>query len=251
MNFFDFITQDELDELPDDPEAAFMHFASLAQGRLAERQRGLDLNDSSDWEILNEARHGFMNVMVAAGRRFGIEPFSSMEMPRLADFDDKLHKQFKADLDFYVTQIAISNSMKGKRDSVSLPVSVKDKLRSYVLALKSEVERADISESRRSALLDKLAKFEQELEKQRLTLLGLTRVIVAVAAVPGALWASADITFTLVNRVIQAVGEAKATEDSERQYITGESMKALAPPRVESKPISERRSVSLDDEIPF
>ena len=228
-----------------------MLFASLAQGRLTERQKSLDLNDSSDWELLNEARHGFMNVIVAAGRRYEIEPFASMNMPRLADFNDKLHKQFKADLDFYITQVAISNSIRGKRDSVSLPASVKDKIRSYILALKSEVERADIGEAKRSALLDKLAKFEQELEKRRLTLLGLTRVLVAVAAVPGAVWASADITYTLVNRVIQAVGEAKATEDSERPAITGEPIKALAPPRIETEPTVQRKQADLDDEIPF
>lgn len=251
MNFFDFITQDELDELPEDPEAAFVLFASLAQGRLTDRQRSLNLDDRSDWEILNEARHGFMNVVVAAGRRFGIEPFLSMEMPKIANFGDQEHKQFKSDLDFYITQIAVGNSMRGKRDSVNIPLSVKDRLRSYVTALKSEVERADLGEARRSALLDKLAKFEQELEKHRLTLLELTRVIVAVAAVPGALWASTEITFTLVNKVIQAVGEAKVTEDSERQSIAAEPMKALSPPRAEKLNQVPRQPKVLDDEIPF
>ncbi|MCG5237398.1 hypothetical protein [Xanthobacter oligotrophicus] len=251
MNFFDFITQDELDELPDDPEAAFVLFASLAQGRLAERQRGLDLNDSSDWELLNEARHGFMNVVVAVGRRFGIEPFCSMEMPKIADFGTKEHQQFKADLDFYIAQIAVGNSMRGKRDSVNIPLSVKDRIRSYVAALKSEVEKAEIGDARRSALLDKLAKFERELEKNRLTLLELTRVIVAVAAVPGALWASTEITFKLVNNVIQAVGEAKATEDSERQLVSTEPMKALSPPRIKTETSVRRSPDALDDEIPF
>lgn len=228
-----------------------MLFVRLAQKRLSERQRYLDVRDSNDWEEINEARHGFMNVVVAGGKIFGIEPFSTMEIPKIADFGDKNHKQFRADLDFYIAQIAIGNSMRGKRDSVHISDAVKDRLRSYVGALKTEVEKADLGEARRAALLDKLSQFERELEKRRLTLVELTRVVIAVAAVPGALWASAEISLRLVNNVIQAVGEAKAIEDGERQSIASEPMKALSPPRIEFERGHGSQSNKIDDEIPF
>jgi hypothetical protein len=250
MDFFDFITQEELDELPDDPQAAFLRFAQLAQRRLREVRGRLNLDDGGDWDLLNEARHGFMNVMLAVAKRFEIEPFSSMDVPPISSFDDRDHKQFKADLDHYIAQVAIGNSIRGRRDSVFLSDSAKDRIRTYLRALRSEIEKADLGEAKRSALLDKLKKFEDELEKRRLTLLELTRIIIAVAAVPGAVWASIDLTMKLVGNVMQVVGEARAVEESERSPISHEPLKALSPPRKDV--VRGRASEGLiDDDIPF
>lgn len=251
MDFFDFITQDELDDLPDDPQAAFMQFASIAQRSLRNLQRNLDLEENAGWEELNEARHAFMNVMVAAAKRFDIEPFASMGMPALANFNATDHKQFKADLDHYVTQIAIGNTIRGRRDSVFIPATVKDRIRAHVAALRGEVEKAELGDAKRAALLDKLDKFQAELEKRRLTLVELTRITVAIAAVPGGVWASVDVTMKLVGNVMQAVGEAKATEDEERLLAAPAPMKALSPPRATKVVPLRDFSASLDDEIPF
>jgi hypothetical protein len=43
MLVFDFVTQEELDDLPDDdPQAAFMDFVRIAQRRLGEQTAKLD-----------------------------------------------------------------------------------------------------------------------------------------------------------------------------------------------------------------
>ncbi|MCK6449670.1 MAG: hypothetical protein L6R19_02235 [Alphaproteobacteria bacterium] len=78
MNVFDFVTQDELDELPEDPRLAFATFVRHAQRRLAERTG--QLQSQEDWELLEDARHGFMNVVIAAAKRYEIEPFASLEV---------------------------------------------------------------------------------------------------------------------------------------------------------------------------
>jgi hypothetical protein len=88
MIIFDFITQDEIDDLPDDdPQAAFVSFVRIAQRRLGERTAKIDARDQ--WEELNEARHGFMNVVIAAGKKYEIEPFASLSVPRLNKFDSE------------------------------------------------------------------------------------------------------------------------------------------------------------------
>jgi hypothetical protein len=89
---FDFITQEEitqeeLDDLPDDdPQAAFATFVRIAQRRLAQRTEKLDPRNEYDWEPINEARNGFMNVVIAAAKKYGIEPIASIDVPRLQDF---------------------------------------------------------------------------------------------------------------------------------------------------------------------
>ena len=81
MNIFDFITQDEIDDLPDnDPDAAFVSFVRIAQRRLGDRVKELD-GVQDGWRDINEAQQGFMNITVAAAKKFGIEPFASMEVP--------------------------------------------------------------------------------------------------------------------------------------------------------------------------
>jgi hypothetical protein len=253
MQFYDFITQDEIDDLSEDHEAAFIEFVHIAQRRLRDFTRDYPDNDRDAWDVVNEARHSFVNIVVAAGKRYGIDPFATMEVPVLAKFGDASHKQFRADLDHYITQLVLGNAIQGKRDSVQVPVAVKERIRVHLAALRKAVDNADLNESKRSVLLDKLKAFEVELEKRRLSLLELTRITLAIAAIPGGIWASGDVVMKLVNNVIQAVAEAKAAEDEARQVASPEPMKALSPPRIDevTSPPPEIFSADLDDEIPF
>src|SRR6266436_511260 len=103
MNIFDFITQEEIDDLPDDdPQTAFVNFVRIAQHRLGEQAKKIDYTDQSGWEELSEARLGFMNVVIAAAKKYEIEPFASLSVPRVSNFRSEDHTQFKADLDHYL-----------------------------------------------------------------------------------------------------------------------------------------------------
>jgi hypothetical protein len=255
MQLFDFITQDELDDLPEDPQLAFVEFARIAQRRLSDYHRDLQPHDDSEWEMLNEARYGFMNVVVAAAKRYGVEPFTSLDLPTIANFGSNEYRQFKADVDHYVTQLVVGNAIRGKRDSVLVPTQVKDRIRAHIHALRDAVEKADLTDAKRSVLLDRLEAFEKELEKRRLSLLEVTRIMVTVAAVPGSLWASGELVAKLTHNVFQAVAEAKAAEDEARQVHAPEPMKAITaarkPTPTRARGPTETFTADIDDEIPF
>jgi hypothetical protein len=135
MSVLDFITQDELDDLDEDPRRAFMSLVTIAQLRLVE-QKGFDPQEQSEWEARQELRYSFMNFVVAAGKRLEIEPFASMQVPRHKDYGDPDYRQFRADLDHYITQLLIDNSIRTKKDSVGVLPKTKDKIRQYVYALR-------------------------------------------------------------------------------------------------------------------
>ncbi|HEY5047525.1 MAG TPA: hypothetical protein VII49_05850 [Rhizomicrobium sp.] len=99
MNIFDFVTQDEIDELSGDANLAFMTFVRHAEGRLAARIERLESELQEPWHSIEEAMHGFMNVVIAAARRYQIEPFASLGVPRHGDFKVDQYHQFRADLD--------------------------------------------------------------------------------------------------------------------------------------------------------
>lgn len=251
MSIFTFVTQDELDDLPEDPSMAFMVLVNHAQRRLAEASKGLDPEERYQWEQLEELRHSFMNVVLAAAKRFEIEPFVTMEVPRLSEFNNTDHRQFRSDLDHYVTQLMLDNSIRNKRDSVEVLPKTKDRLRAYVQGLRGCIEQGKMTDAKREALLKKLDQFEQELEKRRLSLLAVTRLSLEILAIPGAVWATGEVGTRLITNVMQVVAEAKAAEDETRKLPSTAPPKALSPPRKEQPKSAPAFDADLDDDVPF
>lgn len=193
-----------------------------------------------------------MNVVVAAAKRFEIEPFHSMEVPQYTNFRDTDHRQFKSDLDHFVTQLVLDNSLRSRQDTVAVLPSTKDRLRTYVSGLRQCVESGNMTDAKRESLLKKLDAFENELEKRRLSMITVAKFAYFILSVPGTLWASADITHKLTTSIMQTVAEAKDAEGETRQLPSATPLKALSAPR---KPSPARRppgfSDDLDDDVPF
>lgn len=252
MTILRFVSQDELDDLPEDQAMAFMALVNLAQRRFADQADQFDSEERNDWQKLEELRHSFMNVIVAAAKRFEIEPFVSMQVPRLDNFQERDHRQFMADVDHFVTQLMLDNSIRARSDSVAIQPKSRDRIRSYVNGLRQCLEQANMSESKREALLKRLDTFEQELERRRVSFLAVTRIVLEILAVPGGVWASADVATRLGNNIMQVVAEMKAAEDETRQLAPVAPPKALSPPRVEAPPpIRSAFDADLDDDVPF
>lgn len=70
MSILNFVSQEELDDLDEDPQIAFMTFVGHAQKRLAEQRAALDPQDEVQWQEREELHHSFMNVVIAAAKRF-------------------------------------------------------------------------------------------------------------------------------------------------------------------------------------
>jgi len=178
-----------------------------------------------------------------------------MEMPSLGKFDDSTHRQFKADLDFYMTQLAIDNTLRHRRDSVHLSQPSKERIRNYLHELKQCIDKAELTESRKEALLRKLADFEAELDRRRLSLLALTRVTLEIMMIPGGLWASEQIATKLLTNLLQTVAQEKVVDDQKRQLPPVAPPQKLMPPReamVENKrPQPAAFDTDLDDDVPF
>jgi hypothetical protein len=258
MAIFDFITKDELDELPhEDGPRAFSMFATGAQSKLAGLTRGLDPSDETEWRDVQDIRHSFVNVVVGAAKRYGIDEIGSWQIPHVSNFGDTDFRQFQADVDHYVTQLMIGQSLRDRKESVPIPQKSKEKIRDYLRALRDCIESADLSDAKRANLLRRLEEFEKELEKRRLTLLALTQLMISIAVVPGGLWASYEITNRLLGNVMQVVGEAKAVDDENKPTpalpleVTTLSLTRAAERRRPSTNAPAFEPGGLDDDIPF
>jgi hypothetical protein len=253
MSILNFVKQEQLDNLDDDPRKAFMEIVNYAQRSLDGKLSNIAEDDETSWRAAEDIRHSFMNVIVASSKRFEIEPFASMDMPRI---NDNLNfSQFKSDLDHYVTQLVLDNSAQKRRDSVTILPASKDKIRSYIHGLRDCIEKANMVEAKRSKLLDRLDELENELEKRRANMLLIAKLAFDVLAIPGGTWASVEIATKLITNISQPVEEAREVEQANMPVIAvPKSVPALSPPR---SPEQQRRGMGggfaddLDDDVPF
>lgn len=254
MTPFDFVTRDEMDELPDDPRMAFTDFVTLAEKRLSERVRDLESRQDEDgWREANECRHAFVNVVIAAGKRFMIDEFSALELPLVDQFSYNDYTELKAKIDHYITQVALDTSIRLKSYSTIIPDNSKDRIRSHLHHLGEAIESSGLSDAKKEKLHKILSEFETELEKRRLSWLAVARLTYEILAVPGTLYASSEVVTKLITNINQTVAEAKAVEDETRAIPNEPTSFALTPPKTpKPKPQTDFGfGKPTDDEIPF
>jgi hypothetical protein len=253
MNLYDFITQDEIDSASDDPAFAFMELASVAQKRLTACIANLNEEDEGQFRAAEEARYAFVNVVSGLAKAHKVEPFASRDVPRFNKFDLGVHRQFMADLDHYMVQLAVDKRLRTSGDSTGVPTKLKEKLRTYVYGLRDAISKSSLDDAKQARLNKRLDDFEAELQKNRLNLIAVARVAIEIAAVPGALWASYEVVNKLTHNVLQVVGEAKAVDDENRKLPIPTAPTVLLPPRrdEEMEDSAARFAAGLDDEIPF
>ncbi|SFC10247.1 hypothetical protein [Devosia psychrophila] len=258
MNIFNVFTPEQLEALPEDHREAFVAFVMRAEEVLEERTRSSSQqNEDEAWRYINDERHGFMNIVIAAAKRYGVTEFGSTAVPSPKNFGESEYAEFRSDLDHYLTQIYIDNSVRAKRDAVPLEPKAKERLRSYILELRNCIEKADMTEAKRQALHKRLTAFEAELERSRLSLLAVTRVTRELMALGSGAWQATEITYKLISNVMHEVAMAKAADDETRQLPHTSAPAMISPPRPPTT--SRERRVSapafepggMDDDIPF
>lgn len=230
------LTLEDIEDAPEDPIAAFIELANKARDRLESRLQ--ECSSAKDPLGDLKLRHEFMTAVLSVSKELGIEPFASYELPAVDRFDSTVFESFQTELNRCLIHLQWSNRSARRRDSVQLPLAVKEKIRGYLHAIHQQIDKSDLNDSRRSALLRKLREFEEELEKKRVSLAAVARVAFALLTAPGALWASYEVAGKLTTMILQTVGEVKNAEDEHDRLPPVHEPFALAPPR---------RSVSFQD----
>jgi hypothetical protein len=238
--FDDFIHPVELDDLPDDDVEAFGHLVAIARRRLSEFEAA-----NADNGVLRDAHYAFGSTVIALAKRFDVQPFAAMPVPRLVGLQPEFHKQILADIDYHLAQIKLTKAGERRRNSVTLEPSAKDAIRHYLGRIRDAIDASQLDERRKSGLRRRLDELEQELDKRRVSYLAIAGVAIAVAGIPGSLWASGEVVQKLTEKVWQVLAEAKSAEDEHRGQLPLPSSlpvalpnprpAALPPPAIEPK----------------
>lgn len=248
MNIYGFITLDETNDLPEDSRVAFAKFVEIAYQRFSGYVQQYESQEA--WNSLEDLRHSFMNVTLAAASQYNISEFVRYTLPSADNFDLSNFRDYIATLDHFTTQIAIDNSRRSRKESIGITEPVRDKIRSYCYHLREFIENSDIPEPKRSSLLQRLNDFEQELQKKRLSLLSVAALAIYIATIPGGVGGTVEVANRVLSQILSVVGEAKELEDQLRKLPPTAPPAALSPPR-KSEPAPSKYAADLDDDLPF
>lgn len=255
MGVLSILTEDFLASLPDDdPQAAFVMIARRSEDYLREQLQHVDDNERSSWEEYISEQYTVMRTIIASAQRLDIEPFKDTPVPLRKGFDSDGFAQFKHDLDHYLTQFVLDQAIREKRHSIGVAPAVKDRLRSHIHAMRSQIDGAAMSDSKRASLHAKLSEFEASLEKDRIPIFKMGAILIEIIALSASVvgLAESHVMAKLSANIMETFAEAKAADDESRRPLQIDHQRwiALPPKRVE---ITRRESfsVDLDDEIPF
>jgi hypothetical protein len=240
------ITDEELDELPDDPRIAFVEFEKILRARFHEAEQ-----EASNYQYGNTESYQleYINKVLAAAKQFGIEELAHWELPSVSERIYEIFKQFASDVDHITIQIRIQNATRRRTYSVGLDPNTKTKIHHYVQQIRGVIESAhDLPVKKRESLYDKLNTFAAEVDHTRTRFETASALWLEICDAIGQGFEKLEPARRWLDSIGALMGRAKGLEDSIRLPKPTERSR-LEPPRRNLPPPS--KPADFDDDIPF
>jgi len=240
------ITDEELAELPEDPELAFVEFERIVRARLyEEEQKGA----RDEYYNPDSQRLEYINKVVAAARAYDIAALAQWQVPSVRDNVSDAYVQFTSDVDHFTTQIRIRHAPRNRQNSVGLDGNTKVKIHYYIEQIRAAIEHADLPEPKRDSLYTKLNRFALEVDKNRTNLQAGMAFYISVCDGIGQGFKKLEPARKFIDSIGTLLGRAKEVEDSFRPTLPRpDERRLLEAPRARLAPPEPR---SGDDEFPF
>lgn len=243
------ISDEELAQLPEDPELAFVEFERILRAqvdRVELQELKLEEEGVPVPYIASAAscKREYINKVSAAAMAFGISALEKWGTPSAQDDIENIFLNFASEVDHFTTRVRIRNASRNRQNSVSLDGNTKAKIHTYIQHIREAIEKSNIPEDKREKLYDKLNAFALEVDKNRTSLQAGMAVYIAVCDGIGQGFKKLEPVRRMIDSISALLGRAKEVEDSLR----------LPPPpelkRIEA-PHGELPSPDWDEAIPF
>lgn len=236
------ITDEELENLPNDPQQAFVQLERIVRNKLHK-----SLDNANDGYSINEFRLSYMSTILGAAKSYNINILEGWNLPSRSDDISDLYTNFISDVDHATIQLRIQNSRDTRQFSVALDSAAKNKIHHFIEKIRLIVEKADLEEHKKNSLYDRLNKFADEVDKSRTGWQRGMDVGVAISAAIGKGIENLKPAQEWFDKILGVMGDAKDSE--EILSISYKEAKRISPPH---KQISaSKKADDVDDEIPF
>jgi hypothetical protein len=231
----------EFDDLPDDPEVAFV--------RLYERYR-FDFQENLEDNSKDIRAHyaDFMNSIIGIAEGLGIDGFGEWAVPDEWDEIYPVFTGFDRAVKRYVMKIKVAKSRVTKVYSVHLTDEEKERIHSLSAKIREIVTASDLEERKRNSLFAKLAAFEADVDRSRTRFDNAMLMSLAVMSAVDKGLQSLNPLNELLRRIHDVMSKAKDKDPEQNQLPAPSEQKKLEAPQ---KKIDGPTSTDMDDEIPF
>lgn len=230
----------EFDNLPDDPEVAFV--------RLYERyyeELQIKVEESSNDSRSHYAE--FMNTTIGIAQGLGIDGFGEWNVPDEWDDIYPAFTGFDRAVKRFVMEIKVRKSRVTKVYSVALSNDEKERIHALVGQIRETIAKSDLDERKRNSLFTKLSAFETDVDRSRTRFDNAMLMSIEVVNLADKAANALNPINELLRRIMGIMGLAKDNEPEIQKLPAPTEQKRLEPPR---KAI-EGNSRELHDEIPF
>lgn len=222
------------DDLPDDPELAFLsleaHFKKECEETIAK---------AHEEQRLDIYYMQYISRVLAVIEELHLESqVSGRSIPSIEDVNFSTYVDFSKDVEHYRTMLQIRHARRRKEFSVALDTPTKLKLRHLLTQIKETIDKLDISESKKEALFSKIAALESEINRDRTRFDAVAALWIEGCEKLGEGVEKLEPLRKLINSLGNLLGAAKKEEEALR-LPAPKTPKQIEPPK------------ALDDDIPF
>lgn len=240
------ITDEEIDDLPDDDEAAFVQYEAIL------REAVRKVNSDQDYRTWDVEREYVAHMLAFVDNRD-----LPVDLPRNPPDDDQYfsewHKNFVRAVDYFKASARLQVSARRKRNvtSIALSLDLKTQVGGHLTAIRNIVGGADLSENKRDAIFRRIADLQEEVDRDR------TRTEAALALwldVTTAVGKGADNLKPVLDRIESIMKVfAKARDENEQKALSGpkERKRIAAPTTPAEQPAQTGWEPPDSDELPF
>ncbi len=229
----------EFDDLPDDPEVAFV--------RLYERydqdfRQNIEDNDKD----IRTHYADFMNAIIGIAEGLGIDGFSDWIVPEDWDEIYPAFTGFDRAVKRYVMKVKIGKSRITKVYSVHLTDEEKERIHALTAKIREVVTGSDLEERKRNSLFAKLTAFEADVDRSRTRFDNAMLMSLEVISVVDKGIKSLNPINEMLRRIQDIMSKAKEKEPEHHHLPAPTEHKKLeAPPKRIEGP------QNMADDIPF
>jgi hypothetical protein len=237
----------EWENLPDDPELAFVQLEKHFRGNLESGLNDSNNGHHSDWLQIEYANH-----VIAAANALGFDFLKDWKIPshqvggvNIYDF----YKDFSTAVSGIVLQININSIRQHRRYSVAFSPADKERIRHYAHQIKTILDTAELPIAKKDDLFKKLNRFLAEVDKTRTDLQAISDLTIGLAHIGGETARELEPINKLLHPILRIFGRYRDMEDAQRQLPGPRDHPRIEPPQLQLSGPSN--SGDLDDEIPF
>lgn len=228
------ITDDQLDDLPEDDLEAFVSFESIVRADLVEGRQ----NPGWDAEV------SYITSILAFIDARNIDLVVDHEIP--SDGDAELRTYFDAflkrvDTFVFKTRLQLSARRKANGTTFVIAGNFKTQIGGHLTAIRNIVHEADLSEAKRDAIFRRLEKLQFEVDRDRTRSEAAMGLWLDISSAIGQGAQKLDPAIERLERIMKIFAQAR---DEETARLPAPAERKRIPPP--SQPASD-----MDDDIPF